>query len=351
MSLINIDEQVKEQNRILENLTYINRESYTKKKDLIIQFKEVTRPLVLAGYYPDVQLSDLCSFIGKKLSENSIEYSSGHLAELFDDDEKRTQHRSTKNSPDGGVENSPPLDENPSAVQGSIIGQLDYLEKQIGKSYDVMEESDYAEKLQSLENISAKNLAHIKSFDKTYKTLNHFVDTIEKTFGSVETAEDMLPTLPKKQRERLDALITKYHNDVLLITEFEESLADIKENEIKEIQVTQAMTSKDIDQRSKLTNWEKLMIVLAMKAGGIAKNQCAKLNGIDKKHITNNIYPESSPVEPHGENKHHRYLSWFKAIRIDGKTFDISRWFDEQIERKKLGLEFKPAVLETKKIL
>jgi hypothetical protein len=33
-------------------------------------------------------------------------------------------------------------------------------------------------------------------------------------------------------------------------------------------------------------------------------------------------------------------------IKLDGKdhTFDTSRWFDEQIERKKLSLEFNPLV-------
>ena len=138
--------------------------------------------------------------------------------------------------------------------------------------------------------------------------------------------------------------MTIYDSSVLLLTEMEESLTDIRD--IEEIQAVQEMTSKDLNQRSKLTNWEKLMIVLAMKAGSIAKNQCAKLCRIDKKHITNNIYPETSPVEPYGKNKHHDYISWFKAIKIDGKIFDISRWFEEQIVRRKLGLEFKPIVFK-----
>lgn len=107
------------------------------------------------------------------------------------------------------------------------------------------------------------------------------------------------------------------------------------------------MISKDLDQRNNLINWEKLMIVLDMKAVCIAKNQCAKLNGINKKHITNGIYPKESPVEPYGKNKHHAYISWFKAIKMDGKVFDISRWFDEQIIRRKLNLEFKPIITKT----
>jgi hypothetical protein len=39
-------------------------------------------------------------------------------------------------------------------------------------------------------------------------------------------------------------------------------------------------------------------------------------------------------------------------IKQDGKdhTFDTSRWFDGQIERKKLSLEFQPLVVTTAKI-
>ena len=94
-----------------------------------------------------------------------------------------------------------------------------------------MNNSDYADKLQTLQNIAAKNLSHIKTFDKQYKTANHFVDILEKTFGSIEEAEKQLEKLPKKQRERLQSLLTVYDSSVLLIAEMDDSLADIKEME------------------------------------------------------------------------------------------------------------------------
>jgi len=297
-------------------------------------------------------LGDLCSFIGNKLKENNVEYSSGHLAELFDDDEKRTQHR-PKNSPDRGVIDSPPLEETEQGIVVSIIGQLDFLEKQIGKSYDVMSDYAAADKLQTLENIASKQVSHIKTFEKKLKTAHWFVDAFEKQFGDVDQTEQIAKGLPKKQRERLQLLITIYHASDLLRSEMESDLIDITENEIKELQATQSMTSKDIDKRNKLSNWNKSMIVLAMKAANIAKNQCAKLCGIDKKHITNNIYPKESPTETHTKNKHHDYISWFDniTIKIGGKThtFNIYRWYDEQIERRKLSLEFKPLVVATAK--
>jgi hypothetical protein len=48
--------------------------------------------------------------------------------------------------------------------------------------------------------------------------------------------------------------------------------------------------------------------------------------------------------------KEHSLISWRQdlaiKIKLDGKdhTFDTSRWFDGQIERKKLSLEFNPLV-------
>ena len=38
----------------------------------------------------------------------------------------------------------------------------------------------------------------------------------------------------------------KYDESILLLAEFEESLADTKEKEIKELQALQTMTSKDL---------------------------------------------------------------------------------------------------------
>lgn len=115
---------------------------------------------------------------------------------------------------------------------------------------------------------------------------------------------------------RLQSLLTIYDTSVSLITEIEENLLDISDKQVKEIQSTQVIASKEIDERSKLTNWKKIMIVLAKKAGNLAKNYYAKLNGIDKKHITNNIYPKESPTELHTKNRHHEYVSWFKYIYI-----------------------------------
>ncbi len=109
MSQIDIAEQVKTQTKILSDLHDVETNGIHTQKEYIIKLKEVTRPLVISGYYPDVQLDDFCSLIGELLKKHNVEYSSGHLAELFDDDEKRSYNNSNMISPDGGNETSPPL--------------------------------------------------------------------------------------------------------------------------------------------------------------------------------------------------------------------------------------------------
>ena len=344
--MTDIDEYVKRRNEILTQLSTIEQNNFMSKKEFIIKLKEVERPLLKSGHYPDRQLSDLCSLIGETLEKYNVSYPRTKLPELFDDDEKRTYNKPTTNVTKSDNSNSPPL--KPEQDQG-VLGQIDFMEKAIGKSWDEMVDYDPADKLLAFEKIATKSVNHIKTFTKKLFTAQYFVGHFESNFGTVEKAEALLKSLPKKERERLQSLITIYHSNVLLISDMEESLADITENQIKEIQATQAVTSKQLDERNKLTNWEKLSIILAMKCAGIAKNQCAKINGIDKKHITNNILPRTSPTESQHTNKHHDYISWFKNITISlgGKqyTFDISQWFDGQIERKKLQLPFEPLVL------
>jgi len=343
---INIDEQIKQQSRILTDLADLDAKNFTTKKDYIIQLKDVTRPLILSGYYQDMHLSDFCSLISDILEKYNISYPRTKLPELFDDDEKRVYNKGGNNVTKSDNEIVPL-----STEDRGIIGQLDFLEKQIGKSYDSMD-TDPADKLDQLESIAAKSVSHIKSFTKKLFQAHHFVDSFEKQFD-IDEIDKILQGLPKKQRNRLEVLSTIYHANILMITEMESNLIDI--TQIKELQAKQKIISRDIDERNKISSWEKLMIVLVMKAADIAKNQCARLTGIDKKHITNNIYPEQSPTETKTKNKHHDYISYFKqiTIKLGGKdyTFDLTRWFDEQVERKKLNLEFKPLVLETAKVV
>ena len=75
----------------------------------------------------------------------------------------------------------------------------------------------------------------------------------------------------------------------------------------------------------------------------------AKKLGVNKKHLTNNVRPKENPVT-HARNLHHDYINWFTHIEVTSPkgevfVFDAKDYFDQQIERGKLNLPFKPMIL------
>ena len=126
---INVDEQIKAQTKILADLENFESQGVMTKKEYILKLKDVTRPLVLADYYPDIQLNDLCSLIGEMLGKYNVSYSRTKLPEMFDEDEKRSYRtKQGVNVTDGDKQTSPPLEKE---TEQGIIGQLDFMEKQV----------------------------------------------------------------------------------------------------------------------------------------------------------------------------------------------------------------------------
>jgi len=204
------DEYLKAQTKILADLADIENKGVMTKKEYILKLKDVTRPLIQSGYYPEIQLDDFCSLIGELLKKHNVEYSSGHLAELFDDNEKRIQH-SSKNSPDGGVSNSLPLE------QQGIETVITSLNRARVRAYDVITDYDYALKLNQQVHIAQKNVDHLNTISKRLLTAKHFVDYFENNY-TISSFEELMLQYPKKIREQLDDILTGYHAAVLLQT-------------------------------------------------------------------------------------------------------------------------------------
>lgn len=90
------DEYLKAQTKILAEMADLEVKDFTTKKDYITNFKNVTRPLVLSGFYEDKTLYDFCSLIQDMLEKYNISYPRTKLADLFDDDEKRSYNKKDK---------------------------------------------------------------------------------------------------------------------------------------------------------------------------------------------------------------------------------------------------------------
>ena len=60
---INIDEYLKAKNQLLEKMSNHESQSFMTKKEFILKLRDIERPLIMSGYYPDLKLNDLCSHI------------------------------------------------------------------------------------------------------------------------------------------------------------------------------------------------------------------------------------------------------------------------------------------------
>jgi hypothetical protein len=98
---------------------------FMTKKDYITNLKNVTRPLVLSGFYEDKTLSDFCSLIQDMLEKYNISYPRTKLAELFDDDEKRSYNKKDKPNVTSSDNEIVLLSSEDAA--GDIAGILDHL--------------------------------------------------------------------------------------------------------------------------------------------------------------------------------------------------------------------------------
>lgn len=342
---MDIDEQIKAQRDILEKLSNFDTDSFKTKKQYIEELKDVTRPLIESGYYENVKLDDFCSFIGDLLEKYNISYSRKKLPALFEDNEKRVYTKEKTNVTDGdNCNSSPPESE---GIEG-IIRQLNRART---RAYDDID-YDYGKKINRMVDASQRNADHLTIIRKRLFTARYFTDYFEKNY-TIESFEKMIKQYPKDVREQLTDILAAYHASVLLQSETELNIAEnYDDGTIREIEARQDHTSKNLDERIILSTWEKITIFFAMTAGKIAKGYCAKLNGIDKKHITNNIMPQANPVTG-TRNKIHDIMrmSWFKTMRVQCakckhvNTFDATQKIEEDLSRSKLSLQAEPTVL------
>ncbi len=95
-----IDEYVQKQQEILSEINDIENMSKTTIKQKIIDLKNVTRPLVEAGYYPDKHVGHLCSIIRDKLKSYNLPFivnKSGWFYDLFDEEERAKDAKMASN--------------------------------------------------------------------------------------------------------------------------------------------------------------------------------------------------------------------------------------------------------------
>lgn len=343
--LENPNEYVQQQQKILQELTTIEHKDFETKKQYIIRLREVTRPLVEAGYYEGIRLHDLASFIQKELlGKHSITYpDNGSYYAIFNDEEK---HNNNPNSTRSREKISSPL---PLEKQTGDE-DIDDLRQAARSGETLPNDYQYHIYLERIIDVSNETIKQAESLIRKLGAAFYYIDKFDKMFPDKKELELEIKTTAGKKQKELQDLLEYYHQCEKTIQDIESGIGTTPDK-IEKLETTlaeQKHISKQIDERSKITFLEKWNTIVAEIEIGISA--IAKKIGVNKKHLTNNVRPKQNPVTGN-ENMHHKYINWFRAIRViapNGErfTFDAKDYFDKQIERGKLQIPFEPMVLK-----
>lgn len=349
MSLASHDEYQKAQQSIITELSNLENKSFETKKQYIVRLREVTLPLVMDNFYEGVKKEDLCSFIYEELlkkhgitvSRNDAFYS------LFQEDEKHSEKNPLSTKRRQKI-SSLPIEKQTGDKTIDTLKQ--YARAEVKQPHDY-EYSQYLNRVVDTANQTIKQSESLLSkLGKAY----FFVEKFEKTYPNMKDLDSEINSSVGKKKKDLEELRTHYENCNNNIVSIEDGLGDViaLKKELDEILAEQKFNSKQLDERNKITFLEKWNAIVSNISIGVSA--VAKKLGVNKKHLTNNVRPKSNPVT-HNPNMHHQYIDWFKAIKVvspDGQEFifDAKKYFDEQIERGKLNVPFKPLILRNAEI-
>lgn len=341
MQDINVDEQVRKQNDILLEISEIEQTSVTTLKDKIKRLKEVTIPLINAGYYPDKNVGHLCSIIRDKLKPYhipSIEQRAGWFYGLFEDEErsKDSDILSQKIS-------SLPIEKR------TGLDDIDKLKEVMRNSEPLPDDYQYGLYFRKIVKISEETIKQAESLLRKLESAFYFIRKFDDMFPDKSNLETELRSTSGKKQKELTKLYDQYKVCGGIIHDIESGVGTTQDKitKLDELFAQQKFISKQIDERNKITFIEKWNIIIADIEIGISA--IAKKLGINKKHVTNNIKPGNNPVT-NDRNRHHDYIDWFTAIQVvspkgEEFIFNAKNYFDEQIERGKLNIPFTPMVL------
>ena len=346
VELEEIGEFVIAQNKILAELEGLEGKSFETKTKYIIRLREVTRPLIEAGYYEGVKLQDMASFIQKDLlGKHGISYNtSGDYYGLFLEDEKHSEKNPMSSRSREKISSPLPLEKQ---TGDDVIDKL----KQAARSGESLPPSYPIQLyLEKVIDVSSETIKQSESLIRKLGSAFYFIDRFDKVFPNKQELKNELKNTAGKKSKELEELYNHYLSCDSLIEDIESGVGSTtdKIEKLNETLSIQKFNSKQIDERSKITFLEKWNAIIAEIEIGISA--IAKKLGVNKKHLTNNVRPKENPVTG-AKNMHHNYIDWFKHISIttpNGETFtfDAKAYFDKQLERGKLNIPFETLILK-----
>lgn len=349
MSQVNFEIYTKRQSELLNELSVLENKDFETKKEYILQLKDVTKPLIESGYYDGLTMQDLATTVFDLLKKYDVTYPrNDSFYSLFTDEEKKLD-RNPLMSTSSRHEISPlPLEKR---TGDEVIDKLKQSER-IG--FDIPQGYAFGTYLARVMETSSENIKQAQSVLRKLGNAIFYVNEFSKVFTD-ESIQLELDSLSGKKKKELQERYDYYLKSQETIQDIETGMGDVMVgiNNLTEVLADQKHTSKQLDERNKITFIEKWNAIVLSKIQ-VNLSAVAKRLNIDKKHMTNNIVPTENPVTG-SKNNHHQYADWFQCIRVetpDGSyTINVKEYFDKQIERGKLNLEFKPLVLTDYKVV
>ena len=320
MKLTNLTPYIQRETECIAKLSAIDKQDYITKKEYIIKLIEAERFLITEGYYPDVTIDKLATFINTKLIENNITYprSQDYYA-LFEKGETRGGgYGTTSESMDiDSHEHDFRIinDDTRECKCGVIIYK--------GLLMDIVVEKEEEPFTPQLDH---KQREHS---DPTKFLTTHYIWLVQiNAMLLAKIARDMWTKYfdkddPKSKSERADGMDRGIRHTERKIAEMEDMQAKL------------IYTSKIVDARQKIGPFEKLKAAILMDTT-FNPSHVAKMLQITDKHATNTI--KNKKIELTQD------LDWFKDIHLkchecgNQCTYAIGDWYYEQTIRKSLGL-------------
>lgn len=299
-------EYYREQTKIINILTDIDRADNVTKKQWVKRLIEVSRPIV-------EEKENLANYINSKLIEYNIYYprTGEYFYSLFEDGEKREYGTNSISNTvrihthDFKKTKDPRLKE---CECGQIIFE--------NMAYDIKPP-------EAVEEEQRRDLQIQDTFDPKISPTTDYLSRVADNCSRLKAiAED---------------LMYKYNDSGDVRDAFKKTMRDPEKRILqqKDIQAKLEYIKKRIDFRNRIGIFEKLKAIILVDTTYLPA-KVAKMLYITPKHVTTHIYPK--------KEEYIREMEWFKEIQLKCpkckamNKYSIGDWVNEQMIRKKLGL-------------
>ncbi len=271
--MINLSDYIRRETECISKLASIDKQDYITKKQYVEKLIEAERVLIQEGYYPDVGIDKLATFIRTKLVENNIAYPKNErFYDLFAEEEKRGGGYGTTSESLMGDSHDHDFTIYEENLSGCKCGAIIYK----GLLYDIAPDKTEEPFTPQLDH------TQIERSDPLDNLTTHYIWLVQtNAMLLAKIARDLWTKYYDKKKPKIKS--DKAEGMDASIRHTERKLADMLD-----LQARLIYTSKLVDARQKIGPFEKLKAAILMDTT-FNPSHVAKMLQITDKHATNTI--------------------------------------------------------------